>query len=241
MGPRRPPAAPAPRRSAAGDDRGPGDPPPLPRRATRTRPSGSCTRSASWRREASGTSWRTPRRACGRSASTGCVRSRSPTSPSAGRRGSTSRRAGRRSSPRSRTAASVPARVGGPPRTCWASSAPRFGTRLTVGVRGTSRAGSTSSCGGWSEPLLANELAGFAEHVDVLAPEPVRRQLARLGTALARAYGPGRGPGGPHTVRPDLSAASTHHLTGVGPAHIMCRLSGEGTTERETTSPGGCA
>ena len=64
----------------------------------------------------------------------------------------------------------------------------QFGTRLTVGAA----AGSgwvDFELRGWSDVLLADELAGFAEHVDVLGPEPVRRQLARLGETLKDRYG----------------------------------------------------
>lgn len=45
-----------------------------------------------------------------------------------------------------------------------------FGTRLTVGA----------------------ELAGFADHVEVLAPQAVRDHLAHLGASLTRSYGTSR-------------------------------------------------
>ncbi|HEV2309339.1 MAG TPA: hypothetical protein VGU73_02355, partial [Acidimicrobiia bacterium] len=49
---------------------------------------------------------------------------------------------------------------------------------------------------GWSEGLLAAELAGFADHVEVLGPDRVRGHLARLGASLIDRYG------SPSPVRP---------------------------------------
>jgi predicted DNA-binding transcriptional regulator YafY len=64
-----------------------------------------------------------------------------------------------------------------------------FGTRLTLGAP-DGRGWVDFELRGWSDTLLANELAGFAEHVEITGPEPVRRQLARLGAALTQEYDP---------------------------------------------------
>jgi predicted DNA-binding transcriptional regulator YafY len=80
-----------------------------------------------------------------------------------------------------------------------------FGTRLTVGDRDAT-GWVAIELRGWSDPLLANELAGFADHVEVLAPEPVRRHLAHLGATLAETYGaPAAGPGASVAAAPRRS------------------------------------
>jgi len=71
-----------------------------------------------------------------------------------------------------------------------------FGTRLTVG---DPAAGGRVDVEirGHAEAIVGAELAGFADHVEVLAPQAVRDHLAHLGASLTRSYGnPGRAPDG---------------------------------------------
>jgi predicted DNA-binding transcriptional regulator YafY len=49
---------------------------------------------------------------------------------------------------------------------------------------------------GASEEMVARQLAGLADRVEVRAPEAVRRQLAAIGQALVERYGPSSGGGG---------------------------------------------
>jgi len=65
-----------------------------------------------------------------------------------------------------------------------------LGTRLTVGdaVDG----GRVSiEVRGHSAPVVAAELAGWADHVEVVGPDAVRNHLAHLGALLTDRYGPG--------------------------------------------------
>ena len=64
-----------------------------------------------------------------------------------------------------------------------------FGTRLSVGeVDDDGRL--RVEVRGNSAEVVAAELAGFADHVEVTAPDAVRRHLAHLGASLAARYGP---------------------------------------------------
>jgi len=65
-----------------------------------------------------------------------------------------------------------------------------LGTRLSVGAA-TDDGRVAVEIRGHSARIVAAELAGFADHVEVTAPEAVRSQLAHLGTCLTRRYGPG--------------------------------------------------
>jgi predicted DNA-binding transcriptional regulator YafY len=63
-----------------------------------------------------------------------------------------------------------------------------FGTRLTVGAdAGDDRV--AVEIRGHSAQIVASELAGFADHLDVTAPADVRRHLAHLGACLIGRYG----------------------------------------------------
>jgi predicted DNA-binding transcriptional regulator YafY len=65
-----------------------------------------------------------------------------------------------------------------------------LGTRLSVGeATGDGRV--AVEVRGHSAQIVAAELAGFADHVEVTAPDAVRRHLAHLGTRLTGRYGPG--------------------------------------------------
>jgi predicted DNA-binding transcriptional regulator YafY len=65
-----------------------------------------------------------------------------------------------------------------------------LGTRLTVLADGEHGDGRVPvEVRGQSPMIVAAQLAGFAEHIDVIEPEEVRVQLARLGAALTRSYG----------------------------------------------------
>ena len=50
-------------------------------------------------------------------------------------------------------------------------------------------AGSPSRCAGIRPSIVAAELAGFADHLEVTAPDDVRDHLAHLGTRLVARYG----------------------------------------------------
>ncbi|HEX6331318.1 MAG TPA: WYL domain-containing protein [Actinomycetota bacterium] len=72
---------------------------------------------------------------------------------------------------------------------------PAFGTRLSIGeveADGRTRVEIRS----WNAHALASELAPFGERVEVIGPEEVRQELARLAVELARLYGvAARAPG----------------------------------------------
>ncbi|MGC2208410.1 MAG: YafY family protein [Candidatus Dormiibacterota bacterium] len=61
--------------------------------------------------------------------------------------------------------------------------------RYVLGTRASLQLGGLLRVRGPSIEILAAQLAGFAEHIEVLKPEEVRTQLARLGVALTRSYG----------------------------------------------------
>ena len=63
-----------------------------------------------------------------------------------------------------------------------------LGTRLTVG-RTDDDGRVTIEVRGHSTQIVAAELAGFADHIEVTAPEAVRDHLAHLGTRLRDRYG----------------------------------------------------
>ena len=65
-----------------------------------------------------------------------------------------------------------------------------LGTRLTVGDAGDDGR-VTIEVRGHSAHVVAAELAGWADHVEVVAPDAVRNHLARLGALLTDRYGPG--------------------------------------------------
>ena len=65
---------------------------------------------------------------------------------------------------------------------------PAFGSRLTIGdvdSDGRTRVEIRS----WNAHSLASELAPFGDRIEVLEPDEVRSELARLATELARLYG----------------------------------------------------
>jgi len=65
-----------------------------------------------------------------------------------------------------------------------------LGTRLTVPDDADQRDGPVHvEVRGQSPMIVAAQLAGFAEHVEVIEPEEVRTWLANLGAALTRRYG----------------------------------------------------
>lgn len=63
-----------------------------------------------------------------------------------------------------------------------------LGTRLSIGEAGDDGR-VTVEVRGHSAQVVAAELAGFADHVEVTAPETVRTHLAHLGTRLTDRYG----------------------------------------------------
>ena len=63
-----------------------------------------------------------------------------------------------------------------------------LGTRLVVGDAGEDGR-VTVEVRGHSAPIVAAELAGFADHLEVVAPDAVRDHLAHLGTRLTERYG----------------------------------------------------
>jgi predicted DNA-binding transcriptional regulator YafY len=65
-----------------------------------------------------------------------------------------------------------------------------LGTRLTVGD-GVEDGRVSIEVRGHSAHVVAAELAGWADHVEVIAPDAVRNHLARLGALLRDRYGPG--------------------------------------------------
>ncbi len=64
-----------------------------------------------------------------------------------------------------------------------------FGTRLTVG-ESTEDGRVIVEVRGHSAEVVAAELAGWADHLEVIAPDSVRRHLALLGKLLTERYGP---------------------------------------------------
>jgi predicted DNA-binding transcriptional regulator YafY len=63
----------------------------------------------------------------------------------------------------------------------------QFGSRAVVGeARDDDRV--EVEIGGWSAGALAHDLAAFGDHVEVVAPQEVRDQLAELGAALVARY-----------------------------------------------------
>jgi predicted DNA-binding transcriptional regulator YafY len=69
-----------------------------------------------------------------------------------------------------------------------------LGTRLSVGA--VADDGRVSiSVRGHSAQIVAGELAGFADHIEVTAPDAVRHHLAHLGSRLTDRYGPQQAPG----------------------------------------------
>jgi predicted DNA-binding transcriptional regulator YafY len=64
-----------------------------------------------------------------------------------------------------------------------------LGTRLTVVDEGGEERPAVVEVRGQTPQIVAAQLAGFAEHVEVIEPEEVRTHLARLGAALTRSYG----------------------------------------------------
>jgi predicted DNA-binding transcriptional regulator YafY len=65
-----------------------------------------------------------------------------------------------------------------------------LGTRLTVGDV-TDNGRIRISVRGHSAQIVAAELAGFADHIEVTAPDAVRSHLAHLGSRLTDRYSPG--------------------------------------------------
>jgi predicted DNA-binding transcriptional regulator YafY len=65
-----------------------------------------------------------------------------------------------------------------------------FGTRLSVGETGEDDRVAVE-IRGHSAEVVAAELAGFADHMDVTSPEEVRAHLASLGSHLTDRYGAG--------------------------------------------------
>ncbi len=63
-----------------------------------------------------------------------------------------------------------------------------FGTRLTV-VAGTADGGDEVELRAHSELMIARQLAGFADRVEVLSPDSVRLHLADIGHGLVRRHG----------------------------------------------------
>lgn len=61
--------------------------------------------------------------------------------------------------------------------------------QYVLGTRITLRDGLVAEVRGPNVGILAAQLAGFAEHVEVVDPAPVRAHLAQLGAALTRRYG----------------------------------------------------
>jgi len=74
-----------------------------------------------------------------------------------------------------------------------------FGTRLSVG-EATDEGRRSVEVRGHSAEIVAAELAGWAEHLEVTAPDAVRAHLARLGLRLTDRYG-ARGQPAPLTPR----------------------------------------
>jgi predicted DNA-binding transcriptional regulator YafY len=70
-----------------------------------------------------------------------------------------------------------------------------LGTRLSVG-EATDDGRVAVEVRGHSAQIVAAELAGFADHVEVTAPRAVREHLAHLGTRLTQRYGPEKRTGG---------------------------------------------
>ena len=70
-----------------------------------------------------------------------------------------------------------------------------FGRRIVEGATGAD--GQTEvEIRGSSEEMVARQLAGLADQVEVRAPEAVRRHLASIGQALVQRYGPPSDGGG---------------------------------------------
>ncbi len=70
-----------------------------------------------------------------------------------------------------------------------------FGRRVVEGATGAD--GQTEvEIRGTSEEMVACQLAGLADRVEVRAPEAVRQHLAAIGHALVQRYGPPSGGGG---------------------------------------------
>ena len=117
-----------------------------------------------------------------------------------------------------------------------------FGTRLTVGHADATR-WVDIEVRGWSETVLARELAGFAEHVEVSTPAPVRRHLARLGATLVATYGSDRRTV-PATTRTASSETRRRPPVGDDPsASHQVHLAWQGDrrghrVDRRPTSPG---
>jgi predicted DNA-binding transcriptional regulator YafY len=63
-----------------------------------------------------------------------------------------------------------------------------YGSRMTVGETG---ADGRVSCElrSWSAHTLAGELASYGSRVEVVSPDEVREELARLGAELSARYG----------------------------------------------------
>jgi len=61
--------------------------------------------------------------------------------------------------------------------------------RYVLGTRASLQVDGLLKVRGPSIEILAAQLAGFAEHIEVLQPEEVRAHLARLGVTLTRRYG----------------------------------------------------
>jgi predicted DNA-binding transcriptional regulator YafY len=69
----------------------------------------------------------------------------------------------------------------------------RFGGGIVVGA--TLDDGRVEvEIGAWSSEVLAHDLVGFGDHVEVVRPPEVRDQLAKIGADLVARYGPP--PGG---------------------------------------------
>jgi len=110
-----------------------------------------------------------------------------------------------------------------------------FGTRLTVGDPAPDGRVDVE-IRGHAEAIVGAELAGFADHVEVLAPQAVRDHLAHLGASLTRSYG---NPGRALTVgggRDAVPAADLRHAT-VG----LNDHAGGTTDPGRRTTPGGAA
>ncbi|HJS26683.1 MAG TPA: WYL domain-containing protein, partial [Actinomycetota bacterium] len=65
-----------------------------------------------------------------------------------------------------------------------------FGTRLSVGEQLGDADRVEVELRSWSAHTLAGELAAFARWVEVVEPEEVRDELARIGAELSERYGP---------------------------------------------------